>query len=1279
MALPLDNPFVMPNPFGDPFGAGTPAPRPTAVSPLTPEEQDSLLSRIGSGALHGLGWLGGSMSKALGGRAIRGLLGGRPEELASIIPFSDTLGITNPENEVHGSDLLGGNKDTSFFSPEGIGGFGLDVLTDPATYLTLGAGSLTKLGKAAQMANVLPKNIGGTAGRIAGLAAGSPEATALAEHLTQLTGKATSAAEVAGQRLGGHLGFHVPFTDIGTTFDLTGPGRAISNAVGMIPGAAPVGNFLSDQLSPIARGARALFDRKAAGFADPIFQPEAIANAERSLTAANEARKAYTPIGEFSQNLIEHQLGKTWGPEHVAASRKMGPELLNYIERAPLVEAGTIHPDQLAVFNAAKEKLGDGGVQLAEMARKQYADILEKNIAAGLADKAKTAKGYAFLQTTQNKVENFLPKEQGASGKLMGNLFAEGDAPGQMSINSLSKKAELQDMKPDAAAKWIRENVLGMTAEDEATHKALKSQLDRIKVESEAVGSLNKVATAEAPKTARELATIGETEANAAYNRLDTAKANLRRLKTEFVNPDPQAIAAGEMEVKAANAAYKKNLRELDNLRVAASASEAKPAGQFPLIGEEGTYPVGAKVSGRGADKNMYELKEVPISELSPAAKHDEVIAKYQQSYQKDRPFVEMNKDGGYDIVDGHHRVQADINNGKKTSLVWVMSPKESGAIKSLEPMSRAEMADRFKFLDDKFKQAEGLASWHKNLDIPSIQESGGWFGHHPLAMLEHKGLTEAGRRGAAESAFNLLPKIVERTPTVGSVPVADLVEKVGLNPVLAAEAIGVKELGELTVSEKNAAKLMGFLKPSDAKAPEGLKPILSALDSITNLTKAGQTSYPATVMRNTLSDAYKRFTGGGSAFSPLAKAQELRAGGTLEGIADRIPRFRGMTDEEATKQLWREIYQTNLMDTKKYQAVEAAGQNPLLRTVTHDQPVIGAKPLGLGESLSKHIPTAADLNPFSWESRSNPLNVRGVAGNTESKFLPTGVMQTTQNHLEELQRLATYIDASERGFNPLAAYKKVIEAHYDFGNLSNFERDVMRRIMPFYSYTRQSMPQMVGEIATNPGGRMAQTMRLMNEMQGHNQMVPEDVTRSGYAIPAGQTEDGKQRYLNTVGLPQEDLTNLISPARGALSQLNPLLRLPIETAMGRSSYNLQELPSNYPLPVGTLGNQLLNASPLARAVTSGQTAYQGLANPVDQGIPSALRLLLGARTTNVNPEQARRVAVEQFAENLLRRNPAVRSFTDVYVPQANRGQLSQEELALLTLYQQAQHNKLPK
>src|SRR5262245_2998892 len=187
-----------------PFGLLPPTqPRPIApeqqratvpIQPLAPEEEASVLSRLGSGALGGLSYIGRSLGKAFGGRAIRGLLGGNPRELASIIPFSDLLGITDPEQEVFGSQLLGGNEETSFLSPQGIGGLGLDILLDPATYLTFGTSALTPLGRAAKQAGVLPKTI---TGRIAGLGAGTEELATLARQT------ARPAEELAGQVLGG--------------------------------------------------------------------------------------------------------------------------------------------------------------------------------------------------------------------------------------------------------------------------------------------------------------------------------------------------------------------------------------------------------------------------------------------------------------------------------------------------------------------------------------------------------------------------------------------------------------------------------------------------------------------------------------------------------------------------------------------------------------------------------------------------------------------------------------------------------------------------------------------------------------------------------------------------------------------------------------------------------------------------------------------------------------------------------------------------------------------
>lgn len=80
-----------------------------------------LLEALGSG----LGWFGDTINKP--GRAVRGLLGGRPEEALALLPFSDSLGITDRANEITGKQLVGTDSD--------IGGMAVDIATDPLTYM----------------------------------------------------------------------------------------------------------------------------------------------------------------------------------------------------------------------------------------------------------------------------------------------------------------------------------------------------------------------------------------------------------------------------------------------------------------------------------------------------------------------------------------------------------------------------------------------------------------------------------------------------------------------------------------------------------------------------------------------------------------------------------------------------------------------------------------------------------------------------------------------------------------------------------------------------------------------------------------------------------------------------------------------------------------------------------------------------------------------------------------------------------------------------------------
>jgi hypothetical protein len=84
--------------------------------------------------LDAVGQVGEGLDKFTGGRALRGALGGHPRELLSVLPFSDTMGLTDAREKTSGRDLtdaygLTRKGDDSFLS-HAIG-FGADMLANP--------------------------------------------------------------------------------------------------------------------------------------------------------------------------------------------------------------------------------------------------------------------------------------------------------------------------------------------------------------------------------------------------------------------------------------------------------------------------------------------------------------------------------------------------------------------------------------------------------------------------------------------------------------------------------------------------------------------------------------------------------------------------------------------------------------------------------------------------------------------------------------------------------------------------------------------------------------------------------------------------------------------------------------------------------------------------------------------------------------------------------------------------------------------------------------------
>lgn len=156
--MPTENPFLSSeNPYA-PTGGGFLS---TMLSPLQ--------------------WIGDTLSKPAA--ALRGLLADRPDQLANLIPFSDTMGITDPSQRTSGRDLLRhyGLADREDTTGNFLGGMLAEVLTDPLVL----AGPLGGISKGTQLLS-RAAGLGGEATTIGGAArAGASRLSNLVPQVVQ--------------------------------------------------------------------------------------------------------------------------------------------------------------------------------------------------------------------------------------------------------------------------------------------------------------------------------------------------------------------------------------------------------------------------------------------------------------------------------------------------------------------------------------------------------------------------------------------------------------------------------------------------------------------------------------------------------------------------------------------------------------------------------------------------------------------------------------------------------------------------------------------------------------------------------------------------------------------------------------------------------------------------------------------------------------------------------------------------------------------------------------
>jgi len=152
------------------------------------------------------------------------------------------------------------------------------------------------------------------------------------------------------------------------------------------------------------------------------------------------------------------------------------------------------------------------------------------------------------------------------------------------------------------------------------------------------------------------------------------------------------------------------------------------------------------------------------------------------------------------------------------------------------------------------------------------------------------------------------------------------------------------------------------------------------------------------------------------------------------------------------------------------------------------------------------------------------------------------------------------------KGDSAEEAAKYVFRFHFDYAPeaFTPFERNVMRRIIPFYTWTRNNVPLQIAQLARQPGkyAFLEKFRRTFEKASGEKAVEEREYLPAWmkemflFRLP-GESKEGLPRYLQ-LDLPIEDLNKLPfteSGRREIIALLSPFIKYPIERIANRNLY----------------------------------------------------------------------------------------------------------------------------
>lgn len=156
---------------------------------------------------------------------------------------------------------------------------------------------------------------------------------------------------------------------------------------------------------------------------------------------------------------------------------------------------------------------------------------------------------------------------------------------------------------------------------------------------------------------------------------------------------------------------------------------------------------------------------------------------------------------------------------------------------------------------------------------------------------------------------------------------------------------------------------------------------------------------------------------------------------------------------------------------------------------------------------------------------------------------------------LENNRRLGFFIRRLKEGDTFDEAARTVANALYDYGDITPFENSVMKRVFPFYTWSRKNIPAQAENLIRRPGkvALMPKLKGAVEGAQGEN-IPPEEVRpewmRREFSIYNGKNPNGKENFVMLGSyLPTTDIFKFASEPEDVIANVSSSMSPPIKIA----------------------------------------------------------------------------------------------------------------------------------